>query len=378
MEKGLPDIRRILFLGILFLLAAPFIQGEFGFVELEPLKGDIKIPEKGSLTMEGWLSGEYQKQQEIYLNETFGFRNLSVRINNQIAFNLFKKAKANNVVIGKENYLYGEGYIHAYFGSDYIGDDSTMRRMQQLKYIQDTLNKLDKDLIVVMAAGKGSYYPEYIPDKFVAEKHLTNHDAHVSWAKKLGVNLIDFQRYFIENKHKSQYPLYPKYGIHWSYYGMCLVADSMIRYIENRRNIDMPNLFWDKVNMAYPKESDYDVGDGMNLMFKLKSESLAYPEVQVQSDSGKTKPSILVISDSFYWGIYGLGFQKAFSTNHFWFYNKEVFPESDTKPILASELNLADEIAKHDVIIIMATDAKLSDFGWGFIEEAHRLYKGEE
>jgi hypothetical protein len=35
-------------------------------------------------------------------------------MNNQLAFSLFNKAKANGAVVGKENYLYEENYIKAY------------------------------------------------------------------------------------------------------------------------------------------------------------------------------------------------------------------------------------------------------------------------
>ncbi len=36
----------------------------------------------------------------------------------------------------------------------------------------------------------------------------------------MGINHIDFNSYFVQNKGKSKYPLYPQYGIHWSYCGM--------------------------------------------------------------------------------------------------------------------------------------------------------------
>lgn len=370
-------IQEGLLLLILLLLIIPYIQGKFDFVKLEPLKGAITQPEKRYFNSADWFSGEYQVQEEKYINETFGFRSLFIRINNQLAFSLFNKAKANGVIIGKQNYLYEENYIKSFYGTDFIGMDSVTHRMQRLKYIQDTLAKLNKNIILVFAAGKGSFYPEYFPEKYKIKNGITNYETHVELAQKMGLNYIDFNKYFIENKHKSKYPLYPQYGIHWSYYGMCLAADSIVRFIEKARNIDMPNLYWNDVEMADPKETDYDIADGMNILLTLKSFKMAYPHIQFQSDSGKTKPSVLVISDSFYWGMFGSGIiTKSFSDNHFWFYNKEVYPSNNQSLLETSQLNLKEEIAKHDVIIIMATEATLPGFGWGFIENTYDLFKG--
>jgi hypothetical protein len=40
-----------------------------------------------------------------------------------------------------------------------------------------------------------------------------------------------------------------------------------------------------------------------------------------------------------------------------------------------ADINLSDEINKHDVIMLMATEANLADFGWGFIDNVYELLK---
>ena len=39
---------------------------------------------------------------------------------------------------------------------------------------------------------------------------------------------------FLNEKESLPYPLYSKNGTHWSYYGMCLAADTLIRFIEEK------------------------------------------------------------------------------------------------------------------------------------------------
>ncbi|MBI4645358.1 MAG: hypothetical protein HY738_01900 [Bacteroidia bacterium] len=70
-------------------------------IELKPLKGDISLTEDTIFSLRGWFSGKYQEKKEKYLNESFGFRSTMVRLNNQIAFSFFNKAKANGVIIGR-------------------------------------------------------------------------------------------------------------------------------------------------------------------------------------------------------------------------------------------------------------------------------------
>jgi hypothetical protein len=376
MRKYLKTIKGSLFLILLVLLTMPFFQAIFNIIKLNPLKGAITEPEKANFNVRDWFSGAYQEQQEKYLNEAFGFRSSCIRINNQIAFTLFNKAKANGVLIGKDNYLYEENYIKAYYGTDYVGYDSIYKRMQQLKHINDELAKQNKNLVLIFAAGKGSFYPEYFPERYKREKGNTNYDDYTALTHQLQIPCIDFNKYFIENKNKSPYPLYPQYGIHWSYYGMALAEDSIIRFIEKMRNIDMPNLYWESIDIDQPKSGDYDIAEGMNIFNTLKSFDMGYPAIRIQSDSGKTKPSVLVVSDSFYWGMFNAGISSVFTNTQFWFYNHEIYPDSYQSPLKASEVNIKDEIAKYDVVIIMATDANLSRFGWGFIENMYAALGG--
>jgi hypothetical protein len=137
----------------------------------------------------------------------------------------------------------------------------------------------------------------------------------------------------------------------------------------------MPNVTYDEVVIQKANDEDNDIGEGMNLLFALNGTNMAYPKVIINSE-GKEKPNVLVISDSFYWGIYNFGISNCFGNSHFWYYNKQVYPESAIQELLTDNLIIGDEILKNDVIIIMATEATLKNIGWGFIEKAECHFKG--
>ncbi len=353
------------------------IQQVFEFKTLEPLKGTVANPEDARFSKKDWIDGTYQEKKELYINSMFGFRSFCIRLNNQIAFNLFNKAKANGVIVGKENYLYEESYINAYTGKDFLGEDSISHTLNRLKFISDTLSKLNKQLIIVFAAGKASYFPEYIPDKYLPISEKTNYKYLSDGAKKMGLNHIDFNKWFVDNKKTSKYPLYSLQGVHWSTYGTVLAADSLIRKIEFLRNIDTPNLLFDSIKMEDAHDVDYDVADGMNLLYRIDGFKMAYPKMRWVENLGKTKPKVLVISDSFYWGMYNLGISNCFQNDHFWYYNKQVFPESNSKEVLADDLDIKSQIESHDVFVIMATEATLRKISWGFIERVEFYFKNQ-
>lgn len=342
----------------------------------KPLQGAIENTEKAQFNVKDWFSGDYQVNQEKFINDHFFLRSFFVRLNNQLAFTLFKKAKANGVIIGKKNYLYEENYLRAYYGQDFIGVDSIANRMTRLKFIQDELAKQNKTLLVLFAAGKGSFYPEYFPSSYEAAKGTTNYEISILEAKKKGINFIDFNSYFLSKKNDSKYMLYPRYGIHWSNYAACLAVDSLVHRIEAIRGIDMPDLVWDSITMDYPKKSDYDIANGMNLLFQLHDQKMAYPAIRVITNEKTIKPSALVIADSFYWTMLDLTLHTFSKEHQFWFYNREVHANGMPQSTIADH-DFGEVINKTDVIIILVTEANLPNMGWGFIENASDFFNGK-
>lgn len=375
MSKDKNIFKKGLLLVAFIALSSPILHNFINIPQFESLKGDVVIPEQVAFSLNKWSTGEYQEGKDNYNNSIFSIRPILIRLNNEFYFRVFKMSRANGVVVGKKNYLYEENYIKAYNGTDFIGEDSLRKTLHKLKFISDTLHKLNKQLIIVFAAGKASFFPEFIPDNYLPAKEKTNYKFLSVTAKKMNLNVIDFNQWFMNNKHKSKYPLYPQFGIHWSAYGSTLAADSIIRYIEEKRSIDAPNFGYDGFDFKQPFETDYDIADGMNLFFNLKSFQMAYPKLKLKK--GETKPKVLMIADSYYWEMYGKGISNCFQDDHFWYYNQLVYPQSNTKETYTNDLDFKSEIDNHEVIIIMATEASLKYIGWGFIEKADLFFKGK-
>jgi len=371
-------IKNTLFAGILSLMLLPLIQSKKKLVEIEPLNGAITELEDPYFTMERWLDGSYQKKQQDYLNENFGFRNVFVRLNNELNFRLYDEINAKNVILGKDDYLFEENYILTYKGKDFIGSQQIEEKVNKLAKLKDTLNAKGIDIMVLLAPGKGSYYPEFIPDEYHPNvRSITNYKVYKRELSKTKIHLLDAHKWFRDMKKTSPHPLFPKTGIHWSTYGEFLVVDSLMSYISKiSPTYKMPKYIVDKIEVSSEmKNRDNDIEKGMNLLLDVQDLEMAYPKHHLQSDSLTRTPRVLCVSDSFYWGIYNMGVPRdVFNRGQFWFYNRKIFEEGKS-PRMVNDINVLREVEKHNLILLIATDATLYKFAFGFIDQLYELYQ---
>lgn len=370
-------IKKTLFFVVVLLLWLPYLQKTISFY-LEPSLGGVVTEYKpASLSIEKWLNGEYQKQTEEYQKNSFGFRNTMIRLNNQKLYSLFDIAKANGAIVGKEGYLLDEGSIYAYTGQNFVGDSVISFNVKKLSEVKEQLNKLGKDVIFVIAPSKGSFLPEYIPDKFVKNvSKNTNYGACIKALKANNIDYLDFKESFIKNKNISQYPLFPKCGIHWSKYGEYVVADSLIKHIERLKNINLPSIILDSLVISRKNLfEDYDIAYGMNLLYEIEpNEAMAYPYFHFETKENEKPIKALVVADSFYWGLFNKSISyEIFDKGEFWYYNKQIYSWLENGRAV-EDVNLKKRIDENDLFILLFNESNLLNFDYGFTTSLHNYF----
>lgn len=341
------------------------------------LTGLVISDEKPEFSTEAWLSREYQDLKDDYNNDHWAFKEKFVRLNNQFYYQAFNQIRVNSFVLGKDNYVYSEGYIFSAFGDDYIGKEKIKSKLEKAKVIQDTLKKKGIDLFLSFAPGKGEYCMEQIEDKYKHPITHTNYQDFVNISKDLGINTLDLKAYFQKLKPTTQYPLFPKLGHHWSFYGECLAVDTIIGYIEKLHHCDLPDVSWNKIDVVDTARSrDADVLKSMNL-YKNPEQNmkLAYPEVLFEQDSLKNTTRVLTISDSYWYGpVYmGVG-NNCFAGGQFWYYYNKIIPRPSDEIREVWQLDLKQSIESNQVIMLLYSDGNLSAFGNTFIDDVYELY----
>jgi hypothetical protein len=369
-------MKKVLLVTVMILLFLPALQKVTGVISSGGLKGYTEAAPRPVFSRSSWFSGAFAQQLYTYINEGIGFRPDFVRVHNQLDYSLFKLPNAKLVVAGGEDCLYEEQYIHASLGVGFLGAINTGSVVHGLKQFQDRMEAMNILFVVVFAPDKGSFYPEFIPERYLRKsRSMTNYQNYRDSLLEKGVNFIDFSRWFINMKDTSRYILYPKTGIHWSSYGAFLAADSLRRYVSAKLGVTLPALVLDSVEMSdEPKDEDGDIMETLNLIWQTSTPPLAYPRFHVERKAGDTVVPALFIGDSFYWPLFKPGYlQGMFGTPEFWYYARDIYRGLEKQPQPASKVNRYETIARQKVIILLHTNAAYGYVGYDFVHEALKL-----
>ncbi len=366
---------------LMAILSLPLLQMWFGPFRERPLDGAFTRAEMVSFTHRNWSSGKFQDQAEKFLKDHIGFRNDLVRLQNQIDFSLFRKANAEGATVGKNGQLFEYDYIRSWLGIDHPGEAFIRAKLNRAKFVQDHLKKeMNIDLVIVFEPGKASFYPEFIPSRYARLKNKESlYENYVRLAREAGLDYIDLQAYFMQLKHTAEYPLFPSLGTHWSVYGMTFAADSLLKFIEQRREIGLAPVTIDSTEYSStPRDTDDDVARTMNLICPPNAELLAYPVLRIDTSGNFDKPMVLTVADSYYWNIFNTRIPKyVFANEAFWYFNALVYPDYYGGAKYTHELDLRSEVEKQDVIFLMVTERFLHKFDWTFIDQLYALYTPE-
>lgn len=359
----------LMFFFLLFF--APMIQQRFPFVKEKTLAGVDNKLKAPTISITDWLNGEFQKKLDEALNVNIGFRKTLVRIHNQVLYSVFNITKAGAVVIGKEGYLYDHSYIKGYTGGDFVGIENINIQIQKAIVVQAELKKKNIDLVLVFAPGKGSYYSEFIPDPHLNRPVVdsSNYVCYTRACTDARLPFIDLRKYFLSIKDTVGHPVFSQVGVHWSDYGAFLGIDTVSKYIAKIRNIQMNRAFVSSFQKRdSTKGQDKDVLNLLNIFSEVPYFPLSYLKFHLSRDSSYIKPKLLAVSDSYFSTIVATGLvDSLYSDWDYWLYNTRLSNKNQS-------FNFKNEIEKRDVILILATDATLCQFPYGFIDEAYEVY----
>lgn len=364
MKKSLPLLLCLLTLSLLLVID---LQERCHLIPLKPLNGvQVETPFP-AVTMADFGSGKMQHQLEQYSKDHFGFREPLIRTYNQYLWDCYHQTNVESILVGKQHYLYNTDFVDDYQGlhwKNYAPDLQTMRynlfkEASRLKKLQDLLAEYGKTLFVMLEPGKTRVYPEYLPDRIIEpEGNYTAADLYPTYFDSLGVNYINIDRWFQQAKDTATYPLYPQLGTHWSNLAALHVTDSLLRYMEQLGNMNLPELAVSNTLYDTTMTPDDDLEKLLNLARPVRGIANQYAHFTVESDSNTVMPSWLVVGDSYFWNIsYHIPLDQLFKQHHFWYYNSSVF--YDPEHSNTGQIDWLDELMNSDFVTVSYCTANL-------------------
>ena len=371
-------LNKRLFIFMLILLVFPLVQYLYPTIRIAKLKGAIIEPKEVVLNFENWNSGAFQDLSEEFIKAKNGLRTLWVRVYNQWNYSVNNIINPAFIVKGENDYLYTTGYIQSYLGENYLGDEKIDQIVKDLEVIRDTLLTKGCELIIAFAPSKAWYLPENIPLKYdLSTKQVSNYEYYSESVKRSAIPHIDFNKLFMNMKDTTQYPLYPKGGIHWSIYGGVVAADSISKLMAATRSVAPIDYHIESTELTDKcKYTDADICEAMNLYYwDGQHDVMAYPTIDFRNHTDLPKPKVISISDSYYWTfIYTKVHEKAFAEgSQYWYYYKSIYGDGKKRGIETVDLRTAFDDT--DFVLLLATEETLDRFPFGFIEAMKEEYK---
>lgn len=374
----------LLFGFLALLLSLPLLQSRLKIVDSGHLNGvigvDTMIP---TLSPECWLDGSFQQAVNDNVQYTAGFRPDFIRLRNQVDYTLFRKANAR-VVVGRNGNLFEQEYIDAYLGKDFAGVEKIRERVRKMKFIQDTLSRLGKNFVLVYAPSKVRYMPENLPgDAGKIKPGPTNYSTYKQLATTAELRQIDFNAWFRDAGKKQRYPVYTRWGIHWTEYGAILAADSFQKFMKTLpHDYFIPELVWNdnQEGAVYgPQRTENDLGNLLNLIVPVAEKNLFHPYLEITSDTTRQRPEAIYIADSYMWVWSDLGIPQRLNGNYqFWHYFNQAWSPQWPEPKAVADMDPMAEVLKADWIVIMYTECNFALPGGKFPEVAYDYFTGKK
>jgi hypothetical protein len=362
--------------GVQFLFHFPNIKGDKQW-----LAGKTEAIVFPSFSLSDWLSEKYQGNLTAYLQDNIGYRPFLIRFTNEWRFRLFGDI-FSNIVVGKDGSLFWKEYVTAYTGQDVIPYDTLLLRSKHARLLQQQMDAMGKKCLFVMLPGKASNNAESLPDYYLWKKKTNNYDLLKKAFAQTNVTYLDLYSYFQQLKKTAPYPLFPKYGTHWSVYGGGLGADTILSYLTRQWHYSFNGYKVDSVvQSTTPRYTDADMFEMLNILSQIPLPAMAYPHYSADTNIVSSRlPKLLFVGDS-----YVLTLQQsdvlplATGKNvEYFFYGKGV-RDYNTNEIgkTVSDLNLADEIEKTDILIFVFTEINQDNFDFDMCEKLLNALKNK-
>jgi len=334
------------------------------------------------LNWKTWSTGEYQLRCERWLQEQIGFRSAGIRTDSQINYSLFRESAiktADVPVIGKDCYLYSRIYLDEYNRRKISQLKSPGEYARDLRRLQDGLWKRGKAFVLLIAPSKAEICPEYIPARFLAPStrgRQSDYQRLLPALQKEGIRMVDGHAVFMEQKVREPWLLFPPGGIHWQEYGAWQILDRLTRELESQMRRPLAKIACEDIPSGGVEWSkgEADLAAVLNTWAQPQwSQHLPRPRFRLKEDADACCPSLLMVGDSFMFGLINLvnHYKTARKMDFYYYYGTLYsYPSGKIEKLDKGRVNWNQDVFARDAVIIEMNEILLDSKAWGFVEDA--------
>lgn len=171
--------------------------------------------------------GEFPKEFENYYNDNLPFRNGLINLNNKISYYIFKDSPSDQVLLGKNEWLfYMGGSVQTSTGQTEIWDEELIRIAENLNNAQKYFEHEGIEFVVFIAPNKATIYKELLPDNYPIVLEKTRGEILVDYIRENTNVKVIFP--IDELKEiKGEHETYLQFDTHWNNLGAYVGAKEL-------------------------------------------------------------------------------------------------------------------------------------------------------
>lgn len=315
------------------------------------------LPAAPVIAADGEFNPDVLAETAAYVNGRFSFRLEGITAWAKLNASLFHTSTAENVLLGRDGWLFYAPTIHDYTGDAPMTARELYCAARTLYLLQEYAEDCGGDFLFTAAPNKNTLYPEYMPER-TRLGGVSNMDALYALLDEMGVSHLDLRDIFAcpsepsyllrdDFAHQSE-PLYFKTDSHWNAKGAALAADALLAAL-GRESAYFANTVsagathrGDLYEMLYPagKSLEEDFAYAPGFSFSANTEN---PDrVTITTESAAGNGALLCYRDSFGRNLYPY-LAESFASAEFSRrneYTAATLPEGGTLMIELVERNL--------------------------------------
>lgn len=175
------------------------------------------------LRSDGTWNVRYLSQLGDYFEDHFAFRQELVAANALIRGRLLGVSASDQVLVGKDGWLYYTGTLDDYLGRNQMSEKGLANAVHNIGLMQQYVEDRGSRFLITIAPNKNSVYDSYMPSNYLRSGE-NNHTRLTPLLKQAGIHYADLYEIFEE----SDECLYLQGDSHWNNKGALLVCRKLL------------------------------------------------------------------------------------------------------------------------------------------------------
>lgn len=214
-------------LAALPLIGMPFYKAPDGNAEQRTHAGFPKL-----IGESGGINTAFTSEFEAWFQDSFAFRSELVNVGASALLNIFNSSAEDDVICGKDNWLYYSETLQDYCGFETLGEAQLKRLVTLLSLEQQYCRSQGAVYVFTVAPNKNTVYPEYMPKNYIKTEAPTNIDRLGRLLDEQGVVYADLKKALTDEKEMDR-PLYYYADSHWNLLGAAVAYNAIFETVNS-------------------------------------------------------------------------------------------------------------------------------------------------